>query len=399
MVFRWCPLSSALRRGSRFATCVDALILEYTTRARDESRESGVGAHHLSFHLVSVETLCQVHRILAGTIVGAGRGVCSWYPCDDCAADRRMECHDCTADTSSVRLRYASASRASAAAPTVQPSTATATWLATLLCLCGATTVRAAGHCSMAGFVAGHLSALSAKRQVLLYETRGQGGAFATGNQADLSDCTLPRHAEDFVSILNAAGLRDKGPCDVVAFSFGARVAMCAAASGDASLIRRLCVSGTTSDRGSRGRLALQSWRSSLRSGDLEGFVWRLILDTYSPYTLGSSEAQVPKWVANVVAANDVAGLQAIVEQTHSEDPDDSTHPLAMAKAIRASQAVEAGLLINGAEDLLCAPGAGQALADAAGWRYVEIENAAHACPIEQPTKWRKAALEFLDAD
>ena len=297
---------------------------------------------------------------------------------------------------------YASASRASAAAPTVR----TINGHRAILVGPRSSASVEQPPCVLLGGTAqwldswtGHLSALSAKRQVLLYETRGQGGAFATGNQADLSDCTLPRHAEDFVSILNAAGLRDKGPCDVVAFSFGARVAMCAAASGDASLIRRLCVSGTTSDRGSRGRLALQSWRSSLRSGDLEGFVWRLILDTYSQHTLGSSEAQVPKWVANVVAANDVAGLQAIVEQTHSEDPDDSTHPLAMAKAIRASQAVEAGLLINGAEDLLCAPGAGQALADAAGWRYVEIENAAHACPIEQPTKWRKAALEFLDAD
>ena len=38
--------------------------------------------------------------------------------------------------------------------------------------------------------------------------------------------------------------------------------------------------------------------------------------------------------VANVVAANSVSGLRAIVDRSHTEDPEEATHPAAMAKAI-----------------------------------------------------------------
>ena len=251
----------------------------------------------------------------------------------------------------------------------------------------------------------GHLSALSTKRQVLIYETRGQGGAFADGSLS-LEDAGLPQHAKDFREVVREARLTESGPCDVVAFSFGARVAMCAIATAPPSespLVRRLCVTGVTADRGERGRLALRSWRAALRTGDhteaLEAFVWRLILDTYAAQTLEKAkEAQVSAWVKAVTAANDVRGLRAIVEQTHVEDPSDPTHPLAMALAIKESGAVEAGLLINGQDDLLCGEGAGQALADAAGWRYATLAKAAHACPLEQPMAWRRLVTGFLDA-
>ena len=56
-------------------------------------------------------------------------------------------------------------------------------------------------------------------------------------------------------------------------------------------------------------------------------------------------------------------------------------------------------LLINGDEDLLCADGAGQALADVAGWQYVGVRGAGHAAPLEQPVAWRKAVIGFLDDD
>ena len=245
----------------------------------------------------------------------------------------------------------------------------------------------------------GHLTALSSKRKVLLYETRGQGGAFADGGLS-LEDCSLEKHASDFVGVAGAAGLLDDGPVDVVAFSFGARVAMCAAANmdADATFIRRLCMTGTTADRGARGRLALRSWRAALNAGDLEGFAWRLILDTYSEQTLVKSEAQVAQWVNFVTSANSLEGIRAIVEQTHSEDPADPTHPLAMAKALRGSSAVQAGLLINGAEDMLSARGAGKALAEAAGWGFAEIAEAGHACPLEQPVQWRRAVTDFLSS-
>lgn len=252
----------------------------------------------------------------------------------------------------------------------------------------------------------GHLTALARHRRVLLYETRGQGGGFAVPGtrQADEVDVGLTQHAEDFWDVLDSSGLADTGDgsVDVVAFSFGARVAMCAAANAKdvrSTRLRRLCLTGVSADRGARGRLALQSWRQSLQAGDLGGFAWRLMLDTYSPSTLAAQESRIAGMVSNVVAANSVHGLRAIVDRSHTEDPSEATHPLAMARAISTAGGVEDVLLINGEEDLLCAPLAGQALADAAGWRYVGLSGAGHAAPLEQPVAWRKAVLAFLDED
>ena len=247
----------------------------------------------------------------------------------------------------------------------------------------------------------GHLTALAQSRRVLLYETRGQGGAFAAADaaQADVTDCSLPRHAEDFASVLRASGLAAAGECDVCAFSFGGRVAMAAAALADVSpaRIRRLVVTGVAADRGASGRLALRSWRASLSAGDLRGFVWRLILDTHSPRYLAAQEANVPKWVDAVVAANSLAGLRGLVEMTHTELPTDPTHPLAMARGLVQKGSVDRGLLLVGEEDTLSPSSAARELAAAAGWEFRSIAGAAHAVPIEQAVLWRRAVLEFLD--
>ena len=258
----------------------------------------------------------------------------------------------------------------------------------------------------------GHLSALARRRRVLLYETRGQGGGLATPGtrQLDNADVGLSQHADDFWEIIQESGIAEEfaaekeSGVDVCAFSFGARVAMCAAASAETPplRLRRLCLTGVSADRGARGRLALQSWRSSLRAGDLESFAWRLLLDTYSPATLAAQEANIKSWVRNVVSANSAEGLRGIVERTHTEDEEAATHPLAMARAmLETTHAPESVLLMNGVEDLLCAPGAGEALASAAGdkWTYRELKGAGHALPLEQPVAWRREVLDFLDGD
>ena len=251
----------------------------------------------------------------------------------------------------------------------------------------------------------GHVTALAQSRRVLLYETRGQGGGFASEvrEQYDVSDCALPRHAADFAEVLHASSLvttEDDAPCvDVCAFSFGGRVAMAAAAFADLSpmRIRRLVVTGVAAERGAVGRLALQSWRASLAADDLRGFVWRLILDTHSAKYLTAQESKVPKWIDAVVAANSLAGLRGIVEQTHTEDSTDPTHPLAMARAIAQRQSVESGLLLVGDAYALSPAAAAQELADAVGWECCAIKGAGHAVPIEQAVRWRRAVLEFLD--
>ena len=127
----------------------------------------------------------------------------------------------------------------------------------------------------------------------------------------------------------------------------------------------------------------------------------RLLLDTYSPATLAVQEERVEAMVRNVVRANSAAGLRAIVERTHTEDPDEPTHPLAMAAAIAGGggRAAPRALLLNGEEDRLSAPGAGAELAAAAGWRYVGLAGAGHAAPLERPVEWRKEVRALDDDD
>jgi pimeloyl-ACP methyl ester carboxylesterase len=244
----------------------------------------------------------------------------------------------------------------------------------------------------------GHISALARERRVLVYETAGQGGA---SSSLDVSNSSLFRHADDFSSVLDASGLlgnEASDKVDVVAFSFGARVAMAAAATTEAGRIRRLCLTGVSADRGDRGRRALSRWGEMLWADDLEGFARQLIEDTYSPKFLEVQEDRVEGWVSAIVNANSVEGLRAIVEQTHTDDPTDPTHPSAMARAIRCAGQVEAGLLLFGEEDALAAEGSVGALADAAGWQHRALSDAAHAAPIEQAVVWQKEVIRFLDA-
>ena len=275
----------------------------------------------------------------------------------------------------------------------------------------------------------GHLSALAQKRRVLLYETRGQAGGLAEAGsrQSNLQDCSLQQHAKDFCDVLHASGLQsspEEPLVDVVAFSFGARVAM-AAAAFEMPPIRRLCLTGVAAERGARGRLTLESWRASLAAGDLEGFAWRMMLDTHSAGYLEACkrlaipprcwcdsftshpcpcprpqarERHIGAMVRAVTDANSLAGLRAIVDITHTEDPSDPTHPLAMAHSIRAAARLESGLLVVGEDDILSPAAAAKTLAaEAGGWGYCSIAGAAHAVPIEQSVAWRRAVLSFLD--
>ncbi len=260
-----------------------------------------------------------------------------------------------------------------------------------------------------------HLSGLARQRQILVYETRGQAAALREREGLpphDLTDCTLRAHAADFWTVVRAATeggeLRPRdgdGAIDVLGFSFGARVAMAAAAdAADADAdgswrrppIRRLCVTGVAADRGASGRLALESWRASLGAADLPGFVWRLVLDTHSAPFVARHESRVSGWVDAVVRANTADGVRAIVEQSHldASDENDAYHPLAMAARATSRDA----LLIAGELDALAPLDESRRLADRAGWAWRAIEAAGHAVPIEQPTAWRRAVLDFLDA-
>ena len=264
----------------------------------------------------------------------------------------------------------------------------------------------------------GHLSFLCRERRVMILEARGQAGRYreeAGLPQLDLGDCSLAAHATDFWRVVASAGeqgLIEPRPgeqpgaaIDVIGFSFGARVAMAAAAGArehgptSAWTIRRLCTTAVTADRGSSGRELLESWRSLLAASDLRGFALKLLLDTHSPGFIARNEKRVAGWVDAVLKANDVRGLRAIVEQTHTEDEADTSHPVSLAMTIARDRSVERGLLLVGEDDALSPMASSRHLAMLAGWSFSSVAESAHACPIEQPVHWRRAVLDFLDND
>ena len=100
-------------------------------------------------------------------------------------------------------------------------------------------------------------------------------------------------------------------------------------------------------------------------------------------------------WVDFVVSTNTYAGMAKIVGETHTDDPTNSFHPLALARGVK--EAGVHGLLIAGTHDQLAAPEGSVELAEAAGWDLEWVEDAGHASPLEEPNKWRKLVLGFLD--
>jgi pimeloyl-ACP methyl ester carboxylesterase len=174
----------------------------------------------------------------------------------------------------------------------------------------------------------GHHSQLAKTRAVLQYELRGQG----TTTTLPLDDCSLERHVQDFEEVCGAlsdGSVCDLSECDLVGFSFGARVALAITAHSDK--VRRLVATGVPADRGATGRTILKAWSCSLERGDLEGFLWQSIADGHSDSFLTRHEPKLTAWVKSAAASNRAEAIAALVGQTHTEDVTDPWHTISLA--------------------------------------------------------------------
>jgi len=274
----------------------------------------------------------------------------------------------------------------------------------------------------------GHVQALSRDRDLLILELRGQGPKNPALPPLDVS---LPAQAADVAAVLESPdlGWRQEGPVDLVGFSFGARVAL-AVAAAHPGIVRRCVLTSVAADRGPVGRLVLKQWEAILgrqESRDsLEAFAWASILNTHAPDFLARNEPRVSGWVSLVAEGNTREGLLAILEQTHVEDPDHPDHALRHAAHVRKAGSVQ-GAVICGGKDIVCNVATAGQLAETAGWwaqqpadpnqhqagahdsqsrtmatpppppAAIVFPQCGHAVPLEDPTRWRKAVLEFLD--
>ena len=230
----------------------------------------------------------------------------------------------------------------------------------------------------------GQLRPLSEGRPVMAYEARGQGST-----ALDLRNCGFDQHVADFEALLDTKGLQQ---VDLAGFSFGGRVSLAIAATLP-HRIRKLVVSGVALDRGILGKLIVQGWIATLRTGDLEALARVSLPDILGPAYLEKNAHLVEGMIKASRSRNNYEGVKALFEQT-MRLPDDSPW-----QAKQLAGRVQCPVLtIGGSLDRLAPPAEVRALARMCGGRFVEVEGAGHTVAIEAPEVWREAVERFLGA-
>lgn len=233
----------------------------------------------------------------------------------------------------------------------------------------------------------GQLRPLSATREVLVYEARGQGQS-----ELSLADCGLTQQADDLAALVEALGLET--PVDLCGFSFGGRVCLSTAARHP-DLVRRLVLTGVGAARGVVGRIIIEGWLASLDTGDLRALAWISMADILGPKFLEKHEDMLEAMVEAVVHRNTFEGIEALFTQTFGEGRANDAHaPLKAARSVQAP-----ALLLGGSLDRIAPPAEVATLADALGAEHHTIDDVGHTVAIEAPELWRREVLAFLDQD
>ncbi|HEY0137882.1 MAG TPA: alpha/beta hydrolase [Nannocystis sp.] len=231
----------------------------------------------------------------------------------------------------------------------------------------------------------GQVRPLSAGREVLVYEARGQGQS-----ELAITDVSPARHVEDFAALL--AALAIPGPVDLCGFSFGGRIALAIAATRP-ELVRRLIVTGVSAGRGALGRVIVRAWQASLATGNLEALAWLSLADTLGPAYLDRNEHMLAGMVQATMSRNRYEGIRALFEQTLADDPAWEFHPTRLAPRIACPT-----LLLAGAHDRLAPELDSLAAVFAGPVTHHIVPDVGHTVAIEAPEVWRAHVLEFLAA-
>ncbi len=229
----------------------------------------------------------------------------------------------------------------------------------------------------------GQLRPMSAKRPVLAYEARGQGGT-----ELSVDRCGFEEHVSDFEALLDAKGLQQ---VDLAGFSFGGRVSLAVAATLP-HRVRRLVVSGVALDRGVLGKLIVSGWIATLRTGDLEALARVSLPDILGPAYLEKHAHLVEGMIKAAKTRNRYEGVKALFEQTMNLPAESAWQPRALAPKLQAPV-----LTIGGSLDRLAPPSEVRALAELCGGQFLEVPEAGHTVAIEAPQTWRDAVEAFLD--
>lgn len=230
-----------------------------------------------------------------------------------------------------------------------------------------------------------HVRPLSERRDVIVYEARGQGSTELSSKR-----CGPQEHVDDLVALLDALGLGNV-KVDLSGFSFGGRVALAFAASHPQRL-RSLVLSGVALDRGIVGRLIVQGWISTLRTGDLESLARVSLPDILGPAYLAKHAEMIDAMVKASTTRNRFEGIAALFEQMLGLAADSPWQPEALAQRVQTP-----ALVMGGALDRLAPPAEVEALAKVLGAQHRTFEDVGHTVAIEAAEPWRAAVEAFLD--
>lgn len=232
----------------------------------------------------------------------------------------------------------------------------------------------------------GHFRELGkGERRLIVVELRNQGKTQLLSAHGHMDQLV-----EDVAALLRALKINQ---VDLCGFSFGGRVAL-AVASAHPEAVRRLSITGVPLHREPLGVAILQSWSDGLNHGQLRACAWSFLLNGYSEAFLTRFADRLPSFVTQICEDNDCNKLADLMNLSHiTSDAHFYSVPSCAARLACPTQVIAASL------DRIAAPGTVLALANSIKHsEFHEIQGSGHLVPFEQPTRWRRSVLQFLDA-
>jgi len=228
-----------------------------------------------------------------------------------------------------------------------------------------------------------HTRYFSKNKRLLIPELRCQGQTTLLSSYA-----TISQHVHDFEIFLRSLCIEK---CQLVGYSFGGRVALAVAAHRP-QLVERISITGVPLIRPKLGDMIMQSWRESLREGNLRDCAWSFLLNGCSESFIEKYSDKFPSFVDSVVKSNDAKRLYDLIAKSYIEDDNDPYSVSSCARHIRIPVQV-----IGSSNDRISGTLPVQQLAKSIkGAQYIEIENVGHLIPFESPKEWRSHVMNFL---
>eukprot|EP00607_Mallomonas_marina_P000537 CAMPEP_0182424680 /NCGR_PEP_ID=MMETSP1167-20130531/10914_1 /TAXON_ID=2988 /ORGANISM="Mallomonas Sp, Strain CCMP3275" /LENGTH=333 /DNA_ID=CAMNT_0024604667 /DNA_START=74 /DNA_END=1075 /DNA_ORIENTATION=- len=247
-----------------------------------------------------------------------------------------------------------------------------------------------------------HIRPLMSKNRVIMPELRCQG------IDTDLLThrATIKQHLLDIEIIMENLGVDQ---AHFLGFSFGGRIAVALAAHRP-KYVKKLSITAVPLHRNLLGVAVLRSWKEGLLAGNLRECAWSFLLNGYSEAFLERNFQRLPQYVDAICESNCARRLYDLINSCHmDEDIDDKYSVAKCIPKIKCAVQVIASSTdriasLQSVKDLYhaildsCDEAMTEEIRTAKTHSVLDIiENSGHLIPFEQPVRWRKHVMEFLN--